>query len=124
MFRAGLTKFGKYVSIGNSRHGVFGRLSKQGENFELAVTMNGDNGDVKKYTTKQVADLLNIDKSTLLRWIRQQKIEDVLHRDGRGWRVWLSGDVARVKEYHDSIHSLTLNLTFDGAKDEKDGAAQ
>lgn len=26
--------------------------------------------DVKKYTTKQVADILNIDKSTLLRWIR------------------------------------------------------
>jgi excisionase family DNA binding protein len=68
--------------------------------------------DVKKYTTKQVADILNIDKSTLLRWIRQGKIADVSHRDGRNWRVWLSEDVARAKEYYDQIHSLTLNLTF------------
>ena len=73
-----------------------------------------DNQDeVKKYTTKQVADILNIDKSTLLRWIRQGKIADVAHRDGRNWRVWLAQDVARAKEYHDRIHSLTLNLTFD-----------
>jgi len=71
--------------------------------------------DVKKYNTKQVADLLNIDKSTLLRWIRQGMIADVSHRDGRNWRVWLPEDVAKVKEYHDSIHSLTLNLSFDGA---------
>ena len=70
--------------------------------------------DVRQYTTKQVADLLNIDKSTLLRWIRQSKIPDVSHRDGRNWRVWLPQDVARAKEYYDQIHSLTLNLTFDG----------
>ncbi|MFA6448482.1 MAG: helix-turn-helix domain-containing protein [bacterium] len=63
-----------------------------------------------KYTTKQVADLLNIDKSTLLRWIRQNKIPDVVHRDGRNWRVWLPEDVDRVKLYHDKIHQLTLNL--------------
>jgi excisionase family DNA binding protein len=96
--------------------------------------MDDDPNGTKKYTTKQVADLLGIDKSTLLRWIRQQKIEDVSHRDGRGWRVWLSEDVGRVKEYHDSIHSLTLNLTFDAktearpevpeATEEKDKAEQ
>ncbi len=68
-----------------------------------------------KYTTKQVADLLNIDKSTLLRWIRQGKIPDVIHRDGRNWRVWLQEDVNRVKEYHDKIHQLTFNL--EGEKD-------
>jgi len=64
----------------------------------------------EKYTTKQVADMLNIDKSTLLRWIRQSKISDVSHRDGRNWRVWLPEDIERVKSYHDKIHQLTLNL--------------
>jgi len=63
-----------------------------------------------KFNTKQVADMLNIDKSTLLRWIRQGKIPDVGHRDGRNWRVWLPSDVEKVKEYHDKIHQLTLNL--------------
>ncbi len=63
-----------------------------------------------KYTTKQVAVTVGVDKSTLLRWIKQKKIDDVKHRDGRNWRVWLDEDVARVKEYHDKIHQLTLNL--------------
>jgi excisionase family DNA binding protein len=64
----------------------------------------------EKYNTKQVADMLSIDKSTLLRWIRQGKIMDVSHRDGRKWRVWLPDDIERVKLYHDKIHQLTLNL--------------
>ena len=68
-----------------------------------------------QYTTKQVADMLSIDKSTLLRWIRQEKIPDVIHRDGRNWRVWLQEDVDRVKLYHDKIHQLTLNLDEDKA---------
>jgi len=73
-----------------------------------------ENGNgVKKYSTKQVADLLSVDKSTLLRWIRQGKIQDVSHRDGRNWRVWLPGDIARAKEYYDQIHNLMLGLTFD-----------
>jgi len=64
----------------------------------------------KKYTTKQVADMVGVDKSTLLRWIRQGKISDVSHRDGRNWRVWLQEDVEEVKAYYEKIHQLTLNL--------------
>lgn len=64
----------------------------------------------EKYTTKQVADMVGVDKSTLLRWIRQGKIKDVAQRDGRNWRVWLPEDVEEVKLYHDKIHQLTLNL--------------
>jgi excisionase family DNA binding protein len=76
--------------------------------------------DVRKFSTKQVADKLNIDKSTLLRWIRQGKIQDVTHRDGRNWRVWLIEDVAAGKEYHDSIHNLTLNLAYEGKIESKE----
>lgn len=82
----------------------------------MADDLNGIN-EVKKYTTKQVADLLNIDKSTLLRWIRQGKIHDVTHRDGRNWRVWLIEDVRAAKEYHDSIHNLMLNLDYEGKRE-------
>ena len=71
------------------------------------------------YSTKQVADLLNIDKSTLLRWIRQGKIKDVSHRDGRNWRVWFREDIEAVREYHDKIHQLTLNLMGDKLDDKE-----
>jgi excisionase family DNA binding protein len=76
----------------------------------------------EKYNTKQVADMLSIDKSTLLRWIRQGKIPDVIHRDGRNWRVWLPEDIERVRLYHDKIHQLTLNLdSKDNSESENGG---
>lgn len=64
----------------------------------------------KSYTTKQVADMLAVDKSTLLRWIRQGKIQDVVLRDGRNWRVWMAEDLEKVMEYHTKIHQLNLSL--------------
>lgn len=72
----------------------------------------------KSYSTKQVADMLNIDKSTLLRWIRQVKIEDVKHRDGRNWRVWFPEDIERVKRFHEKMHNITLDI-FDDSKEEE-----
>lgn len=71
----------------------------------------------KSYTTKQVADMLNIDKSTLLRWIRQKKIDDVKHRDGRNWRVWFPEDIERVKRFHEKMHNITLDI-FDDSNEE------
>lgn len=68
------------------------------------------------YSTKQVADILGIDKSTLLRWIRQGKIEDVKHRDGRNWRAWFPEDVEKVKRFHERMHNITLDI-FDDAPD-------
>jgi len=50
----------------------------------------------KHYTTKQVADTAGIDKSTLLRWIRQGKVSDSRHRDGRGWRMWTQEEVEEI----------------------------
>ena len=85
----------------------------------MADDPNELNGETQ-FSTKQVADKLNIDKSTLLRWIRQGKIKDVTHRDGRNWRVWMLEDMAAVKEYHDSIHNLTLNLAYEGKLESKE----
>ncbi|MEW5947655.1 MAG: helix-turn-helix domain-containing protein [bacterium] len=67
----------------------------------------------ESYTTKQVADILNIDKSTLLRWIRQEKVEDVKHRDGRNWRLWFPEDIERVKRYYEKVHKITLDFFED-----------
>ena len=50
------------------------------------------------YTTKEVADRLKISKPTLLRWIREGFIQDVV-KDGRHWRVWTDGDLESVRRF-------------------------
>lgn len=56
------------------------------------------------YTTVEVAKRLSICKSTLLRWIHEDLISDV-GRDWRGWRVWRSRDIERVKAFQKTYHS-------------------
>lgn len=63
------------------------------------------------YSTKEVADMLSVDKSTLLRWIRQKKIEDVKYRDGKNWRVWFEEDIKKVREYYTKNYQLNLDIS-------------
>jgi len=59
------------------------------------------------YTTVEVAKRLNVCKSTLLRWIHEELISDV-GRDWRGWRMWRSRDVERVKAFQKAYHSKPI----------------
>ena len=59
------------------------------------------------YTTVEVAKRLNVCKSTLLRWIREGLMPDV-GRDWRGWRMWRSRDVERVKAFQKDYHSKPI----------------
>jgi excisionase family DNA binding protein len=49
-------------------------------------------------STVEVAKHIGVSKSTLLRWLDEGLVEDV-ERDWRGWRVWRSSDVDRVKAF-------------------------
>jgi excisionase family DNA binding protein len=51
----------------------------------------------RSYTTEQAAHAAGISKSTLLRWIREQRVNDV-RRDRNNWRVFSERDVRRIKE--------------------------
>jgi excisionase family DNA binding protein len=59
------------------------------------------------YTTVEVAKRVGVCKSTLLRWIQEGLMPDV-GRDWRGWRVWRSGDVERVKAFQKAYHSKPI----------------
>ncbi|MHC4637266.1 MAG: MerR family transcriptional regulator [Planctomycetota bacterium] len=59
------------------------------------------------HTTADVAKRIGICKSTLLRWIHEDLISDV-GRDWRGWRVWSSRDVDRVKAFQKAYHSKPI----------------
>ena len=58
-------------------------------------------------TTVEVAKRIGVSKSTLLRWLDEGLVEDV-ERDWRGWRVWRSRDVERVKAFQKAYHSKPI----------------
>lgn len=52
--------------------------------------------ETKTYSTEAAASQLGISKSTLLRWIRDQRVKDV-RRDRNNWRVFSEQDIRRIK---------------------------
>jgi excisionase family DNA binding protein len=50
----------------------------------------------RNYSTEQAAKELGVAKSTLLRWFRQKRIDDV-KRDRNGWRVFTRADIVRIR---------------------------
>jgi DNA-binding transcriptional MerR regulator len=58
-------------------------------------------------STVEAAQCIGVSKSTLLRWLDEGLVDDV-ERDWRGWRVWRSGDVERVKAFRKAYHSQPL----------------
>ena len=58
-------------------------------------------------STVEAAKRIGVSKSTLLRWLDEGLIDDV-ERDWRGWRVWRSRDVERVKAFQKAYHSKPI----------------
>lgn len=52
--------------------------------------------DTETLTTAEAARALGISKTTLLRWFKENKINDVA-RDRRGWRVFTNKDVETIR---------------------------
>ncbi len=55
--------------------------------------------------TENVAKILGISKSTLLRWITCGLIYDV-NRDHRGWRIWSNEDIQRVIRFKETYWGI------------------
>lgn len=49
------------------------------------------------YSTEEAANKLGISKSTLLRWFKQGRIEEV-RRDRNGWRVFTGADLKAIRK--------------------------
>jgi excisionase family DNA binding protein len=50
----------------------------------------------RTYRTGEVADLLGVDRSTLLKWIRAGELDDVGRDGANNYRVWTLDDVRRA----------------------------
>ena len=49
----------------------------------------------KHYSTKEVAEMAGIGKTTLLRWLREDRVPEP-DRDWRGWRAWTEQEARAV----------------------------
>jgi len=50
------------------------------------------------YRTSEACRIVGIGRSTLLRWLRAGILQDVPHRDRRGWRLFTEADVKRIED--------------------------
>lgn len=49
------------------------------------------------YSTEEAAKEIGVSKSTLLRWFRERRIDDV-KRDRNQWRIFTAADIDRIKK--------------------------
>ena len=57
----------------------------------------------KFYRTSEALIKVGISKATWFRWVKSKKIQDVKHKDIRGWRLFTDEDVSRIKKFANSI---------------------
>lgn len=57
------------------------------------------------YRTSEACELAGISRATLFRWLANGIIEDVRHRDRRGWRLFNHDDINRIKAEVDKVNS-------------------
>jgi predicted site-specific integrase-resolvase len=65
----------------------------------MTVNMRGQT----YYRTAEVCSLAGISRSTLFRWLRKGILDDVSHRDRRGWRLFTDRDIGRITDESNKI---------------------
>jgi predicted site-specific integrase-resolvase len=61
-------------------------------------------GGKRYYRTEEALKRIGISRATWFRWIKHKKIQDVKHKDVRGWRLFSEQDIRRIREFANTIH--------------------
>ena len=59
----------------------------------MPVKINGQT----YYRTAEVCREIGISRTTLFRWLKEDVLKEVEHRDRRGWRLFSSHEINRLK---------------------------
>lgn len=59
----------------------------------MPVVINGR----RYYRTQEACREAGISRATWFRWLSENIIEDVKHRDRKGWRLFTDEDIERIK---------------------------
>ncbi|TDI83276.1 MAG: hypothetical protein E2O79_05400 [Caldithrix sp.] len=65
------------------------------------------------YRTNEALKIIGISKATWFRWLKEKKVEDVAHKDIRGWRLFTDEEVERIRKYANTINILPRQETLD-----------
>jgi len=58
------------------------------------------------YRTNEALKIIGISKATWFRWLKEKKVEDVAHKDLRGWRLFTDDEVEKIRKYANTINIL------------------
>jgi excisionase family DNA binding protein len=61
------------------------------------------------YRTAEVCRLIGVSKNTLFRWLKEGKFGDSEYRDWRGWRLFTSIQVEKVKNATSQVNTIDRN---------------
>ena len=64
------------------------------------------------YRTNEALKIIGISKATWFRWLKEKKVEDVAHKDIRGWRLFTEEEVERIRKYANTINILPKQETL------------
>jgi len=70
-------------------------------------------GGRKYYHVSEACAMVGISRVTFLRWVREGTFPDVKQRDWKGWRLFNSDDIKRLKNKVNKIHT-TNNIKVSG----------
>jgi hypothetical protein len=59
----------------------------------VAIKINGQ----MYYRTLEACQKAGVSRATLFRWLRAGILQDAVHRDRKGWRLFTDSDINRIK---------------------------
>jgi len=61
--------------------------------LDMAIRIDGQT----YYRTSEACQRSGISRATLFRWLKAGVLEDSVHRDRKGWRLFTEDDINRIK---------------------------
>jgi predicted site-specific integrase-resolvase len=62
------------------------------------------------YRTLEACQMAGVSRSTFFRWLKIGILEDVPHKDRRGWRLFMESDIGRIKAEANKIREMSSDL--------------
>ncbi len=73
------------------------------------------NGNIY-YRTAEVCQAVGISRNTLFRWVKEEAVIEVEHRDCRGWRIFTPEQIQALKQKTDTVTSCPPCAGAEGSK--------